>query len=47
MSPGLFGEAQILQAALDAFDKGNFGEAASLVSEFSHESERNGSYRVW
>jgi len=47
MSPGLFSEAQILQAALDAFDKGNFGEAASLVSEFSHESERNGSYRVW
>lgn len=47
MSPGLFGEAQLLQAALDAFDKGNYREAAALVSEFSHEAERNGSYRIW
>ena len=47
MSPGLFGEAQLLQAALDAFDKGSYEEAASLVGEFSYESERNGSYRIW
>ena len=47
MSPGLYGEAQTLRAALDAFDKGNYPEAASLVSEFSHESERNGTFRIW
>jgi len=47
LSPGLFGEAQLLQAALEAFDKGSYQEAAALVSEFSHEAERNGSYRVW
>lgn len=47
MSPGLFGEAQTLQAALDAFDKGAYEEAASLVVEFSHEAERNGSFRIW
>jgi len=47
MSPGLCGEAQLLQAALDAFDKGRYQEAAALVSEFSQEAERNGSYRIW
>jgi hypothetical protein len=47
MSPGLFGEAQLLQAALDAFDRGSYQEAAALVGEFSHEAERNGSYRIW
>jgi hypothetical protein len=47
MSPGLYGEAQFLQAALQAFDNGDYQEAASLVSEFSHEAERNGSYRLW
>jgi hypothetical protein len=47
MSPGLFGEAQLVQAALDALDRGNCREAAALVSEFSHEAERNGSYRIW
>ncbi len=47
MSPGLYGEAQLLQAALQAFDNGDYQEAASLVSEFSHEAERNGSYRLW
>jgi hypothetical protein len=47
MSPGLFGEAQLLQAALDALDKGDPEGAASLVVEFSHEAERNGSYRIW
>jgi hypothetical protein len=47
MSPGLFGEAQLLQAALQAFDKGSHQEAAALVSEFSHVAERNGSYRLW
>lgn len=47
MSPGLFGEAQLLQAALDAFDKGSYEEAAALVGDFSHEAERNGSYRIW
>ena len=46
MSPGLFGEAQLLQAALDAFDRGSYPEAAGLVSEFSQEAERNGSYRI-
>lgn len=47
MWPGLYEEAQLLQAALDAFDKGDYQEAAALVSEFSHESERNGSFRIW
>ncbi len=47
MSPGLYGEAQLLQAALDALDKGDYQEAAALVGEFSHEAERNGSYRIW
>lgn len=47
MSPGLYGEAQTLRAALDAFDKGSYEEAASLLSEFSQEAERNGSYRIW
>jgi hypothetical protein len=47
MSPGLYGEAQSLRAALDAFDKGSYEEAAALVSEFSQEAERNGSYRIW
>jgi len=47
MSPGLFGEAQLLQSALEAFDRGSYQEAAALVSDFSHEAERNGSYRVW
>ena len=47
MWPGLYEEAQLLQAALDAFDRGGYQEAAALVSEFSHEAERNGSYRIW
>ena len=47
MSLGLYGEAQLLQAALDAFDRGAYHEAAALVGEFSHEAERNGSYRIW
>jgi hypothetical protein len=47
MSPGLFGEAQLLQAALDAFDRGSYQEAAELVGEFSTEAERNGSFRIW
>lgn len=46
-APGLFGEAQLIQAALDALDKGRYQEAAALVSEFSGEAERNGSYRIW
>ena len=47
MSPGLFGEAQLLQAALDAYDNGSYQEAAALVSDFSQEAERNGSFRIW
>jgi hypothetical protein len=47
MWPGLYEEAQLLQAALDAFDRGGYQEAAALVSEFSHEAELNGSYRIW
>ena len=47
MSAGLYGEAQLLQAALEAFDRADYQEAASLVSEFSREAERNGSYRLW
>lgn len=47
MSPGLYGEAQLLQEALDAFDRRDYQKAASLISDFSHEAERNGSYRVW
>ncbi len=47
LSPGLFGETQLIQAALDALDRGCHQEAAALVSEFSHEAERNGSYRIW
>jgi hypothetical protein len=47
MSPGLYGEAQTLRAALDAYDRGDYEEAAALVSEFSQEAERNGSYRIW
>ena len=47
MSSGLYGEAQLLHAALDAFDKASYQEAAALVSEFSREAERNGSYRIW
>ena len=46
-SPGLFGETQLIQAALDALDRGNCQEAAALVSQFSHEAECNGSYRIW
>ena len=47
MSTGLFGEAQLLQAALDALDRGSPKEAAALVGEFSREAERNGSFRIW
>ncbi len=46
MSPGLYGEAQLLQEALDAFDRRDYQKAASLIKDFSHEAERNGSYRV-
>ncbi len=47
MGPSLFGEAQLIEAALDALDRGSHQEAAALLSEFSHEAERNGSYRIW
>ncbi|MDM7998764.1 MAG: hypothetical protein QUS33_01870 [Dehalococcoidia bacterium] len=47
LSPGLFGEAQLLRGALDAFDRGDYQQAAALVREFSHEAERNGSFRIW
>lgn len=47
LSPGLFGEAQLIQAALDALDRGSCQEAAALVSQFSHEAECNGSFRIW
>ncbi len=46
-SPSLFGEAQLIRAALDALDRGRHQEAAALLGEFSHEAERNGSYRIW
>lgn len=44
MSPGLHAEAQLLRAALDAFDKGSYDEAGSLVAEFYREAERNLSF---
>ena len=44
MSPRLYEEAQLIQAALDAFDKGSYEEAAALVAEFSREAERNLSF---
>ncbi len=47
LGPGLFGEAQLIEAALAAFDSGRFQEAAALMAEFSHEAELNGSYRIW
>ena len=44
MSPRLYEEAQLIQAALDAFDKGMYEEAALLVAEFYREAERNLSF---
>lgn len=47
MAPGLYAETQLLEAALRAFDRGDFKDAAALVNEFSHLAERNGSFRLW
>jgi len=44
ISPRLYEEAQLLQTALDALDKGSYEEAASLVAEFAREAERNLSF---
>jgi hypothetical protein len=46
-APGLFGEAQLIEAALDALDRGRHQEAADLLAQFSHEAECNGSYHIW
>jgi len=43
MSANLFGEVRLLEATLEAFDTGDYREAASSLEEFVHQAERNGS----
>jgi len=43
MSANLFGEVRLLEGALEAFNTGDYGKASSLVGEFAHQAERNGS----
>jgi hypothetical protein len=43
MSAGLFGEVQLLETTLEAFDTGDYRKAASSLDEFVRQAERNGS----
>ena len=43
MSANLFGEVRLLEATLEAFNRGDYPRAASSLGEFVHQAEHNGS----